>query len=203
MSAQHFGLGYLLSMTGIVAFGAVVPIVPTGAAVSVGAVLGVSDHIVLLPIVVGFAAAGAYVGDLVVYAALRFFGVRLSDRVAWLHADARAAALERFQREIATHELRTLLLSRLVPGGRIPVLLAAALGGYPFRRYASADLGAAALWAVVYAALGLAGQSIFPEPWQGVLAAIVLVVVVSLLLSLWRRHLERAADGRPAPRSTS
>ena len=130
-------MGYLATMFGVVAFGAVVPVVPTGAAVSVGAVLGVSDHIVLLPIVVGVGAAGAYVGDLVVYAALRFFGERLSARIAWLHADARAAALARFQDQIAQHELRTLLLSRLVPGGRIPVLLAAALGGYPFRRYAA------------------------------------------------------------------
>lgn len=189
MASGHFGLGYLLSMSGIVAFGAVVPVVPTGAAVSVGAVLGVSDHIVLLPIVVGFAAAGAYVGDLVVYAVLRLAGERLANRFHWLKEDARAAALDRFQREIAEHELRTLLLSRLVPGGRVPVLLAAALGGYPFRRYVSADLGAATLWAVVYAALGLAGQSIFPKPWQGVLAAIALVIIVSLLLPLWRRYL--------------
>ena len=188
MSAQHFGLGYLLSMTDIVAFGAVVPVVPTGAAVSVGAVLGVSDHLVLLPVVIGFGAAGAYVGDLVVYAVLRLFGERLSNRYSWLHEDARAVALARFQSQIDAHELRTLLLSRLVPGGRIPVLLAAALGGYPFRRCASADLAAATLWSAVYAGIGLAGQSIFPKPWQGVLAAIGLIVLVSVVPSIWRRH---------------
>ncbi|WP_375483743.1 DedA family protein [uncultured Jatrophihabitans sp.] len=196
-----FGVGYLAGMFGVVAFGAVVPVVPTGAAVSVGAVLGVSDHVVLLPVVIGVGAAGAYLGDLVVYAVLRFFGERLSARIAWLHADARAAALARFQDEIARHELRTLLLSRLVPGGRIPVLLAAALGGYPFRRYVSADLAASALWAVVYAAIGVAGRSVFPEPWQGVVAAIVLIVVISVVGSLLRRRRsEVAADPR---RSTS
>ena len=198
--SSSFGVGYLATMFGVVAFGAVVPVVPTGAAVSVGAVLGVSDHIVLLPIVVGIGAAGAYVGDLVVYAALRFFGERLSARVAWLHADARAAALARFQDQIAQHELRTLLLSRLVPGGRIPVLLAAALGGYPFRRYASADLGASTLWAVVYAAIGLAGTSIFPEPWQGVLAAITLIVVISVLTTIWQR---RRSAAPPTPRRST
>ena len=192
-----FGVGYLAAMFGVVAFGAVVPVVPTGAAVSVGAVLGVSDHLVLLPVVVAVGAAGAYVGDLVVYAVLRFFGDRLSARVAWLHADARAAALGRFQAQIAQHELRTLLVSRLVPGGRIPVLLAAALGGYPFRRYASADLGASALWAAVYAAIGLAGRSIFPEPWQGVLAAIALIVLVSVLTTIGQR---RRSATRTAPR---
>lgn len=196
-----FGVGYLATLFGVVAFGAVVPVVPTGAAVSVGAVLGASDHLVLLPVVVGVGAAGAYIGDLVVYAALRYFGEQLSARVAWLRADARAAALARFQDEISRHELRTLLLSRLVPGGRIPVLLAAALGGYPLRRYASADLAASALWAAVYAAIGLAGQSIFPEPWQGVVAAIVLIVVASVLSSWLARR--RAAAPVAARRSTS
>jgi membrane protein DedA with SNARE-associated domain len=67
------------------------------------------------------------------------------------------------------------------------VLLAAAIGGYPFRRYASADIGAALLWAIVYAAIGLLGRSVFPEPWQGVVAAVVLVLLVSLIPSIWRR----------------
>src|SRR5207245_586321 len=138
----------------VVAFGAVVPIVPTGAAVSVAAVLAVEDHWYLLPVVVGVGALGAYVGDLVVYAALRVAGDQLSSHVAWLRQDARQAALARFHQQIERHEVRTLLLSRLLPAGRIPVLLAAALGGYPFRRYAIADIGAAVLWSAVYAAIG-------------------------------------------------
>jgi membrane protein DedA with SNARE-associated domain len=200
--SNHFGIGYLAGMFGVVSFGAVVPVLPTGAAVSVGAVLAVSDHVLLLLLVIAVGAAGAYIGDVIMYAFLRVAGERLSNRIAWLHADARAVALEKFQRQISEHELRTLLLSRLVPGGRIPVLLAAALGGYSFRRYVSADLGAAALWSAVYAAIGLAGQSIFPEPWQGVLAAIVLVIVVSLLLSLWRRHVTARTEPAGSPTLT-
>lgn len=199
MAAGSFGVGYLAGMFGVVAFGAVVPVVPTGAAVSVGAVLGTSDHLVLLPVVVGVGALGAYLGDLVVYAVLRWAGDRLANRVSWLRDDARAAALERFRAEIARHELRTLLLSRLVPAGRIPVLLAAAVGGYPFRRYAAADLAAATLWAAVYAGLGLAGGSLFPRPWEGVVAAIVLVLAVSAASSWWQRRAPR----RRATRSTS
>jgi membrane protein DedA with SNARE-associated domain len=189
-----FGVGYLLGVFGVVAFGAVVPIVPTGAAVSVGAVLAVEDHWWLLPVVIGVGAIGAYLGDLVVYAALRLAGEQLSRHVAWLREDARQAALARFRRQIAQHELRTLLLSRLVPAGRIPVLLAAALGGYPFRRYASADVGAALLWSAVYAGIGVAGRSVFPETWEGVVAAIVLVLLVSAGPALWRRLARRPVE---------
>jgi membrane protein DedA with SNARE-associated domain len=140
-----------------------------------------------LLVVVLVGAAAAYLGDLTTYAVLRYAGDALSRRVRWLHKDAQAAALDRFRDEIAEHELRTLLLSRLVPGGRVPVLLAAAIGGYPFRRYAAADLAAALLWSIVYAAIGLFGRSVFPEPWEGVVAAVVLVVAVSLAPLLWRK----------------
>lgn len=202
MSATGFGIGYLAGMFGVVAFGAVVPVVPTGAAVSVAAALSVSDHDLLLGIVVVIGAAGAYVGDVITYALLRWAGIGLTRRVKWLSADARPASLDRIQQQIDEAELRTLLLSRLVPGGRIPVLLAAAIGGYSLRRFVIADVGATLLWAAVYSVLGLVGGSIFPEPWQGVLAAIVLVVLLSLIPPAWRRLSERrlpeqVSEGRP------
>lgn len=194
MSAS-FGVGYLAGLFGVVAFGAVVPILPTGAAVSAGAALSFSDNALLPVLVVAVGAAGAYIGDLATYAVLRLAGDRLTSRLHWLQEDRQAEALEQFRRAIATNELRTLLLSRLVPGGRIPVLVAAALGGYSLRRYAVADIAAAALWAVVYAAIGIAGRSVFPEPWQGAVAAIVLVVVISLAGSWWQRR-QRAKRSR-------
>jgi membrane protein DedA with SNARE-associated domain len=197
---SSLGLGHLAGMFGVVAFGAVVPVVPTGAAVSVAAAL--ADNVVFLALAVAFGAAAAYVGDLAMYAVLRLAGKPLSQRVRWLHADAQAAALGRFRHQIDEHELRTLLLSRLVPGGRVPVLLAAAVGGYPLRRYASADIAAAALWSAVYAAIGLAGRSVFPEPWQGVVAAIVLVVLISVAGSLWRRRAGDAPGDTPGDPDT-
>jgi membrane protein DedA with SNARE-associated domain len=191
------GIAHLAGMFGIVAFGAVVPVLPTGAAVSVGAALAASGNPLLVVAVVLVGAAGAYLGDLVTYAALRFAGDALSRRIRWLRKDAQVAALQRFRAEIAAHELRTLLLSRLVPAGRLPVLVAAAIGGYPFRRYVTADLAAAVLWSIVYAAIGLLGHSVFPKPWQGVVAAIVLVVVISLIAPI-RRRLTNAPAGADA-----
>jgi len=89
VSAGGFGLGYLTGMFGVVAFGAVIPVVPTGAAVSVAAALSVSDNDVLVTLVVLVGAAGAYVGDVITYAVLHWAGAGLARRVRWLQAEAR------------------------------------------------------------------------------------------------------------------
>lgn len=192
MSGPTVGLGYLVGLFGVIVSGAVLPVVPTGAAVSVAAALAEQDHLLLIALVVAFGAAGAYVADLATYAVLRLGGRRASDGTGrltrWLHRQRQGEALERVQRQIEEHELRTLLLSRLLPGGQIPVLLAAAIGGYSWRRYAVADIAAAILWSTMYAATGLAGRAVFPKPWEGAAAGIGLVLLVSLACSLWTRH---------------
>jgi membrane protein DedA with SNARE-associated domain len=182
------GLGYLLGLFAVVAFGAVIPIVPTGAAVSVGAALAHWDDPMGLALVIAAGAAGAYVGDLTTYAVLRLAGEPLARRVGWLHEGAAGDTLVKLREQVEEHELRVLLLSRLVPGGRVPVLLAAALGGYSWRKFAVADIAAASLWACVYAAIGLGGRAIFPEPWQGAVAAIAIVLIISALTSRWQHH---------------
>ncbi|MCW2603452.1 MAG: rane-associated protein-like protein [Pseudonocardiales bacterium] len=191
--SDGIGLGYLLGLFGLVAFGAVIPVVPTGAAVSVGAALARWDNPVALVLVVVFGAAGAYTGDVITYGVLRVAGEPLARRVGWLHDGATADTLQRLRHQVEEHELRVLLLSRLVPGGRVPVLLAAALGGYSWRRFVIADIGAAALWASVYSAIGLGGRALFPEPWQAAVAAIALVLVASAISTLWERRRGRSA----------
>lgn len=197
MSSSIFGIAYLASLFGVVAIGALVPVVPTGAAVSVAAALAERDHVVLIPLVVVFGAGGAYVGDLAAYAVIRLAGRSVTERpgrvARWVHGQRQSRALDRVEAEIEAHELRTLLLSRLVPGGRIPVLLAAAVGGYPWRRYAVADVAAALLWSSMYAASGIAGRAVFPKAWEGVVAGIALVLLISAGGNLWarRHHLPR------------
>ena len=201
---EQLGFAYLLYLFGVVAFGATIPVLPTGAAVSVAAALGEQDNVVLLVLIVAFGAAGAYVGDIITYGVLRLAGVRLAERIGWLRGDNAQEVLGRLREQLEEHELRSLLLSRLIPGGRVPVLLAASLGGYSWRRFAIADIGAAALWSVLYAAIGIAGRAVFPEPWQGAVAAIVLVLVLSGIGSLVQRWRSKHAapppvDGTRAP----
>jgi hypothetical protein len=45
----------------------------------------------------------------------------------------------------------------------------------------------------VYEVIGVAGGSLFPQPWEGVAAAIVLTLLVSAGQSLW--HRVRSAHG--------
>ena len=192
----RFDLWYLVVLAGAVLLGAVLPVLPTGAAVSAGAVLALhSNPIGLLGVLIA-GAAGAYVGDLIVYAGCRFGGERLAKRVGWLRDNA---SLDALRVRLDHHEIGVLLTSRLIPGGRVPVLLAAGLAGYSWERFAVVDLAASSLWAAVYMAIGLLGYALFDKPWEGVLAAIVLVVLTTVLSSLVRR----ARRNRAAAKSDS
>ena len=187
--ATTLTLGYVVAMFGIVAFGSFIPVLPTGAAVSVAAVLA-EQQAAELAIVVVVGAAGAYVGDIATFGVLSMAGHSLAQRIGWLGRDKPAERLARLRTQVEDNEVRVLLLSRLVPAGRIPVLLAAALGGYPWRRYASADVGAAFLWSCVYAAIGIAGGSVFAHPWAAIAAAIVGVLAFGAVGRLVR-HIRR------------
>jgi hypothetical protein len=50
-----------------------------------------------------------------------------------------------------------------------------------------ANAPACALSATVYAGIGVAGGSIFPQPWQGVAAAVLLILVVNQGATWWTR----------------
>lgn len=180
----NFDLWYLFALAGAVLIGAVLPVLPTGAAVSAGAVLASHSHPIGLVGVLIAGAAGAYVGDLIVYAGCRFGGERLAKRIGWLRNNG---SLDTLRERLAEHEIGVLLTSRLIPGGRVPVLLAAGLAGYKWERFAIVDLAASSLWAAVYMAIGLLGYALFDEPWEGVVAAIVLVILTTVVSSLIQR----------------
>jgi membrane protein DedA with SNARE-associated domain len=183
--AESLGTGALLGLVALVAFGAIVPVVPTGAAVSGAAALAWHTQPLVLALAVLAGAAGAYAGDLVMYALCRIGGRRLARRLLWLRDEERLAAV---QERLKASQVPVLLVSRLIPGGRVPVLLAAGFIGLSWRIFVVANAPACLLWAFVYAAIGVFGGSIFPEPWQSVLAAVVLVVVITQLASWVQRR---------------
>jgi membrane protein DedA with SNARE-associated domain len=189
----HFDLWYLFALAGAVLIGAVLPVLPTGAAVSTGAVLASHSNPIGLVGVLIAGAGGAYVGDLIVYAGCRFGGERLAKRVGWLRDNA---SLDALRDRLAEHEIGVLLTSRLIPGGRVPVLLAAGLAGYKWERFALVDLTASSLWAAVYMAIGLLGYVLFDKPWQGVVAAIVLVVLTTVVSALVQRARRKRAAAK-------
>lgn len=181
----------LLAVFGFVAFGSIIPVVPTGAAVSGAAVIASGEHPWELLFVIAVGAAGAYTGDIITYAVLRRAGEPLAQRIGWLQKDDPQAALLRIRQSIEEREIRTLLVSRLVPGGRVPVLVAAALGGYPWQRYISAAVLATLLWSVTYTAIGLVGDSLFADAQVAIIAAVVGAVLVTVIAQAIQRRRKR------------
>ncbi|MFF7393352.1 DedA family protein [Streptomyces scabiei] len=174
----------------LVLIGALVPVVPTGALVSSAAVVAFHQTAPLsLLMVFVVASVAAFLGDIALYwLGRRGMGSKNGSR--WLEAIRRRAPEDRLtqaQEKLDDHGVAVLVLSRLVPAGRLPVMLACLLARMPLRRFARGNLPACLAWAVTYQLIGILGGSLFKEPWEGVLAAVVLTLLISLVPSVWRR----------------
>ncbi|MEV6593724.1 DedA family protein [Streptomyces acidicola] len=180
----------------LVLLGALVPVVPTGALVSSAAVVAFhqTEPFALLLVFVT-ASCAAFLGDIALYWLGRR-GMRSRNGSRWLEAIRRRAPEDRLaqaQEKLDDHGVTVLVLSRLVPAGRIPVMLACLLAELPLRRFARGDLPACLAWAVTYQLIGILGGSLFAKPWQGVVAAVALTLLISVAPSMWRR-MRRAAS---------
>ncbi|WP_329224069.1 VTT domain-containing protein [Streptomyces sp. NBC_01485] len=182
-------LGYP-SLFLLVLIGALVPVVPTGALVSSAAVVAFHQTAPFaLALVFVTASLAAFCGDTALYWLGRR-GMRSRNGSHWLEAIRSRAPEERLaqaQAKLAGHGTTVLVLSRLVPAGRIPVMLACLMADWPLRRFVRGNLPACLAWAVTYQLIGILGGSLFPEPWEGVVAAVALTVVISAAPSVWRR----------------
>ncbi|MEW2630093.1 VTT domain-containing protein [Streptomyces sp. NPDC048389] len=182
----------------LVALGALVPVVPTGAVVSSAMVVALhqtSPFSLLFVFLV--ASAAAFAGDVTLYWLGRR-GVRSrngSRRLAALRERAAPDRLAWAQRGLDEHGVAVLVLSRLVPAGRVPIMLACLLAGMPLHGFIRGDAPACLAWAATYGLIGVLGGALFAEPWQGVVAAVVLAVVVSGGPALWRRFRSTGGSG--------
>ncbi|MEW2287693.1 VTT domain-containing protein [Streptomyces sp. NPDC047841] len=174
----------------LVLIGALVPVVPTGALVSSAAVVAFHQTAPLsLALVFLTASLAAFLGDAALYWLGRR-GMRSKNGSRWLEAIRSRAPEERLAQargKLAEHGIAVLVLSRLLPAGRIPVMLACLMAEWPLRRFARGNLPACLAWAATYQVIGILGGSLFAEPWEGVLVAVVLTVLVSAAPGVWRR----------------
>ncbi|CAM5563959.1 VTT domain-containing protein [Streptomyces hirsutus] len=180
----------------LVLIGALVPVVPTGALVSSAAVVAFHRAApISMLLVFATASLAAFLGDVALYWLGRR-GMRSRNGSRWLEAIRARAPEDRLtqaQEKLADHDVTVLVLSRLVPAGRLPVMLACLIAEWPVRRFVRGNLPACLAWAATYQLIGVLGGSLFAEPWQGVLAAIVLTVLISVAPSVWR-HLRGPAE---------
>lgn len=179
----------------LVAVGALVPVVPTGAVVSGAAVVALHQSLPALSLAAVFvlATGAAFLGDVTLYSLGRR-GVASKNGSRWLErlrAHAPPEQLKQAQEKLRAHGVAVLVLSRLIPAGRIPVMLACLLARMPTREFVRGDVPACVVWTVAYALTGILSGLLLPEPWEGVAAAVALTMVVSLTPSLWRRLRER------------
>ncbi len=188
-------IGYPLLFSGVL-LGSIVPVVPTGAVVGAGAAFAVTAHELNLVPVVALATLGAWAGDLVTFAICRFGGPAA---VRWVARGQHADLVEEVREQLRRYGWLIVVIGRLLPAGRIPVLLAAGALAYPWRRLLPASLLAAFLWAVAYAALGVLSGGIFDSPLVAVLVATLLVLVVGAVLNAVGSHRRRTPDPEPEP----
>ncbi|MFH8448407.1 DedA family protein [Streptomyces fungicidicus] len=174
----------------LVLIGALVPVVPTGALVSSAAVVAFHRAAPFsMALVFVTASLAAFLGDMALYWLGRR-GMKSKNGSRWLEAIRERAPedrLEQAQGKLADHGVTVLVLSRLIPAGRLPVMLACLLAKWPARRFARGNLPACLAWAATYQLIGVLGGSLFAEPWEGVLAAVALTVLISVTPGLWRR----------------
>jgi membrane protein DedA with SNARE-associated domain len=193
-------LGYPLLFGGVL-LGSVVPVVPTGAVVGAAAAVAVTTDTLFLPLVVLLATLGAFAGDVLTFSVCRFGGPAA---VRWVARGQHAERIEEVRDQFRRHGWQIIVTGRLLPAGRIPVLIAAGALAYPWRRLLPASFAAGLVWAVAYALLGVVSGGIFDSPLPATLIATVLVLLVGVVLNRVSAHRRRtilppAPTAEPSP----
>jgi membrane protein DedA with SNARE-associated domain len=198
-AGEGTSVGYPLLFSGVL-LGSVLPVVPTGAVVGSAAAFATTSNDLGLPTVLALAALAALLGDLITFAVCRSGGPAA---VRWVARGQHTDRLEEVRDQFRRHGWQIIVVGRLLPAGRIPVLLAAGALAYPWRRLVPAQAVAALLWAVAYALLGVVSGGIFDSPLVAVLIATLLVLLVGAVLNAVgaRRRRRRTPDAEqdPAP----
>ncbi len=181
-------------MAGSVLIGSILPVLPTGPILAATAALAQSWWLLVLVIALG--ASAAFAGDVVTFAVCRSHGSRALN---WLVARHDSDRLDWARDQMARHAWRFIIVGRILPAGRIPVLLAAGSLRYPWKAFLPAGATAALIWAALYSAVGVIGGVFFDSPLVAVGAAVVLSLLVTGLPALIRRIRGRSRARKSAP----
>ncbi len=183
-------IGYPVIFGGVL-LGSIVPVVPTGAVVGAGAAIAVSGGDLNLRLVIVVATVGALIGDLVTFGAGR--GGR-GTLARWFERRQSQEKLDNARARFVERGWLLVVIGRMVPAGRIPVLLAAGALDYPWRRIVLASTGACLLWAVAYSALGVVSGGLFDNPLVATVIATFLILIVTLVVGMISKRREKARE---------
>ncbi len=184
----------------LIALGSLVPVVPTGALVSGAAVVAFHQAEPLgSAYVFVVSAVAAFLGDIALYW-LGLRGVRSRGGSRWLarlRDRVEEGTLDTAKRRLERHGVAVLVVSRLIPAGRLPVMVACLLARMPMKRFVRGDMAACLAWAAAYQLIGILGGSLFAEPWQGLAVAVGMTFVIAAGPAVVRR-LRRGRRDRAA-----
>ena len=191
--SQASGWAYAIVFV-LAVFDAIIPVVPSETAViTAGVVAGAGD--LSLPLVIAFAAAGAFLGDNTAYLIGRRFGQRASDR--FFSGEKSRKRVQWAQRQLETRGGELIVVARFIPGGRTVVTLTAGTLRFPWPRFAAFDAVAALFWALYASLLGYFGGRAFEHAaWKGLLLALGIGFGIAGLTEAirWALHRFRTAD---------
>lgn len=181
-SDWSYGVVFLIAM-----LDAFFPVVPSETvAITAGVIAGAGD--LSLPLAVGAAATGAFVGDNISYGIGTWVGEHTIRR--WFRSPKAHRRLDWAEHQLAVRGAYLIVVARFVPGGRTAVTFTS---GYvhtlSWRRFVVYDAIAALVWGHYTVLLGYFGGSQFEEePWKGLLLAFALAVGITTAIELIRHR---------------
>ncbi len=168
---------------------AIIPVVPSETSVITAGVVA-SQGDLSLPLVIVFAAAGAFAGDNTAYWLGHRFGRRINDR--FFTSEKSQQRIDWAHRQVQERGGELIVIARFIPGGRTVVTLSAGTLEYPYRKFILFDAIAASTWAAYAALLGyFGGQAFENQPWKGLLLAFAIAFAVTGTVELVRWYLKR------------
>jgi membrane-associated protein len=168
---------------GIAALDVLFPLVPSETSVILGGVIAGTGQLELA-LVIGFAAAGAIVGDNTSYWIGRTAGHRLVER---FFQGERKKRIDWAERQIEERGPYLIVVGRFIPGGRTAITLASGLLEMPWRKFIVFDVAAGVVWGAYAALLGYVGGRTFKEqPLKGFLIAFVVALAITGGVEVYR-----------------
>jgi membrane-associated protein len=178
-------VSYLVALL-LPALDVLIPVLPSETAVIALGVSTAGSADPRIAVLVALAAAGAFLGDNVAYLLGRRFGPAITRRLFASERGARRLAWAR--QSLERYGAGMIVVCRFIPGGRTAVTVTCGLAGYPWRRFAAADGAAAIAWALYAFFIGrLGGKAFEDRPWAGLLVALGLTVVITVIIEAVRR----------------
>jgi membrane protein DedA with SNARE-associated domain len=168
---------------------AILPIVPSETSVITAGVVAAQGGL-SIPLVILFAAAGAFAGDNIAYWIGRRFGARATDR--FFSSEKAQKRVEWAHGQVQRRGGELIVIARFIPAGRTVVTISAGTLEYPYRKFLLFDVIAAAIWASYAGLLGYFGGHAFEnQPWKGLLLAFAIAFAVTGTVELVRWFLKR------------